>query len=48
MLTVVENVMLPMDFCHLWSERERRQRALHLLEQVELGDQEVLLLEGSK
>lgn len=39
MLTVVENVMLPMDFCHLWTERERRQRAMHLLEQVELADQ---------
>jgi ABC-type lipoprotein export system ATPase subunit len=39
MLTVIENVMLPMDFCHLWSERERRQRAQYLLEQVELGDQ---------
>jgi ABC-type lipoprotein export system ATPase subunit len=39
MLTVIENVMLPMDFCHLWSERERQQRALHLLEQVELADQ---------
>lgn len=39
MLTVVENVMLPMDFCHLWAERERRRRALYLLEQVELADQ---------
>jgi putative ABC transport system ATP-binding protein len=39
MLTVVENVMLPMDFCHLWTERQRRQRAMHLLEQVELADQ---------
>ncbi|MCL4860611.1 MAG: ATP-binding cassette domain-containing protein [Caldilineaceae bacterium] len=39
MLTVVENVMLPMDFCHLWTERQRQQRAMHLLEQVELADQ---------
>lgn len=39
MLTVVENVMLPMDFCHLWTERQRQQRAIHLLEQVELADQ---------
>ena len=33
-LTVVENVMLPMDFCGLWSPRERRERAMHLLELV--------------
>ncbi len=35
-LTVIENVMLPMDFCHRYSLRERRQRALFLLDQVEL------------
>ncbi len=35
-LTVLENVMLPMDFCHVYAPRERRERALHLLEQVEL------------
>jgi putative ABC transport system ATP-binding protein len=29
-------VMLPMDFCYLYPPRERRERALHLLEQVEL------------
>ena len=39
MLTVIENIMLPMDFCDLWSERERHQRALYLLRQVELDDQ---------
>jgi ABC-type lipoprotein export system ATPase subunit len=33
-LTVVENVMLPMDFCHMYSGRERRERAMYLLEQV--------------
>ncbi len=33
-LTVVENVMLPMDFCHMYSMRERRERALYLLDQV--------------
>jgi putative ABC transport system ATP-binding protein len=37
-LTVVENVMLPMDFCHMFTPRERRGRALHLLEQVDLTD----------
>jgi putative ABC transport system ATP-binding protein len=35
-LTVIENVMLPMDFCHRYTLRERRQRALFLLDQVEL------------
>jgi putative ABC transport system ATP-binding protein len=33
-LTVLENVMLPMDFCHTFPIRERKERALHLLEQV--------------
>jgi putative ABC transport system ATP-binding protein len=37
-LTVIENVMLPMDFCHLFSPRERRERALELLEQVDVAD----------
>jgi putative ABC transport system ATP-binding protein len=36
-LTVIENVMLPMDFCHTYSTRERRERAMHLLEQVEMS-----------
>ena len=38
-LTVAENVMLPMDFCHMYSMAERRARALHLLEQVGVADQ---------
>ncbi len=38
-LTAIENVMLPMDFCNMFARRERKQRALHLLEQVELADQ---------
>ena len=33
-LTVVENVMLPMDFCHTFPVRERRGRALDLLDRV--------------
>jgi ABC-type lipoprotein export system ATPase subunit len=37
-LTVIENIMLPMDFCNMYSMRERRERALHLLEQVEMAD----------
>ena len=38
-LTVVENVMLPMDFAGLWTPREREERAMALLEQVEMVDQ---------
>jgi len=38
-LTVVENVMLPMDFAGLWTPRERYQRAMHLLELVGMTDQ---------
>ena len=38
-LTVVENVMLPMDFAGLWSAKERYERAMHLLELVGLDDQ---------
>jgi ABC-type lipoprotein export system ATPase subunit len=38
-LTLIENVMLPMDFAGLYSMRERRDRALHLLDQVGLADQ---------
>jgi putative ABC transport system ATP-binding protein len=37
-LTVIENVMLPMDFCRLYSPREREERAFHLLEQMEMTD----------
>jgi putative ABC transport system ATP-binding protein len=37
-LTVLENIMLPMDFCNMYSSRERKQRALHLLEQVDMVD----------
>lgn len=38
-LTVLENVMLPMDFCNLYNRRERQERAIHLLEQVEMTPQ---------
>jgi putative ABC transport system ATP-binding protein len=37
-LTIVENVMLPMDFCNVYSMRERPERAMHLLEQVDIAD----------
>jgi putative ABC transport system ATP-binding protein len=33
-LTVLQNVMLPMDFAHRYPVKEGRLRALHLLEQV--------------
>jgi putative ABC transport system ATP-binding protein len=38
-LTVLENVMLPMDFCHLYHGHEREQRAMSLLEQVGIAPQ---------
>jgi putative ABC transport system ATP-binding protein len=38
-LTVLENVILPMDFCRVWKKRERSERAMHLLDQVGLADQ---------
>jgi ABC-type lipoprotein export system ATPase subunit len=36
MLSLAENVMLPMDFCNLFSARGRRERAIELLSQMEL------------
>jgi putative ABC transport system ATP-binding protein len=36
MLTCVENVMLPMDFCNMFKSGEREARALDLLDQVEM------------
>jgi len=38
-LTILENVMLPMDFCRVYQRRQRRGRALHLLDQVGIADQ---------
>jgi putative ABC transport system ATP-binding protein len=37
-LTVLENVMLPMDFCAMYRRRERRERAMYLLEQVGIAE----------
>lgn len=37
-LTLVENVMLPMDFCNMYKSRERYERAMHLLEQVDMSE----------
>jgi len=38
MISVVENIMLPMDFCRTYPMRERYERAMQLLEMVELAD----------
>ena len=37
-LTVVENVMLPMDFCNMYAPRERFDRAMSLLEHVGIAE----------
>lgn len=37
-LTVLQNVMLPMDFAKRCSNSEQRQRALNLLEQVDIAE----------
>lgn len=37
-LTVLENVMLPMDFCNMYAARERSERAMHYLDQVEMTE----------
>ena len=38
-LSLVQNIILPMDFAHKYPARERRERAMHLLETVGLADQ---------
>jgi len=38
-LTIIENVMLPMDFCNSYPRKERRDRALSLLALVDIKDQ---------
>ena len=37
-ISVIENIMLPMDFCRTYPMNERRGRAMQLLELVELAD----------
>ncbi|RPJ20189.1 MAG: ATP-binding cassette domain-containing protein [Chloroflexi bacterium] len=37
-ISVIENIMLPMDFCRTYPMREREKRAMALLEMVELAD----------
>jgi putative ABC transport system ATP-binding protein len=38
-LTILENVMLPMDFCNVYRRGERKGRAMELLEMVSITDQ---------
>jgi putative ABC transport system ATP-binding protein len=37
-ISLLDNVVLPMEFCRLWTPRERRERALELLARVGLAD----------
>lgn len=38
-LSLIENIMLPMDFCNMFTPRERYERAMSLLEQVDMAEQ---------
>jgi putative ABC transport system ATP-binding protein len=38
-LTIAENVALPMDFCDVYPARERREKAITLLEKVGIAEQ---------
>ncbi|MBI1882093.1 MAG: ABC transporter ATP-binding protein [Chloroflexi bacterium] len=38
-LSLLQNVILPMDFANKYNPKERRERAMHLLETVGLADQ---------
>lgn len=38
-LTVAENIILPMDFCNTFPVKERRERAVSLLEKVGIAEQ---------
>jgi ABC-type lipoprotein export system ATPase subunit len=37
-ISIIENIMLPMDFCRTYPMREREKRAIELLDMVELAD----------
>lgn len=37
-LSLIENVMLPMDFCNMYTPAERRKRAMNLLTQVDMQE----------
>jgi ABC-type lipoprotein export system ATPase subunit len=38
MLSLLENVMLPMDFCKVYTSRQRRDRAMELLEMMDMHE----------
>ena len=38
-LTVLENIKMPMDLCDVYERKERRSRALALLDRLEIADQ---------
>ncbi|MEI7987449.1 MAG: ABC transporter ATP-binding protein, partial [Chloroflexota bacterium] len=38
-LSIIENVTLPMDFCRMWTPRQRYERAMMLLDMVGIADQ---------
>lgn len=38
-LSLLQNIILPMDFAHKYTPKEREERAMHLLESVSLADQ---------
>lgn len=38
-LTVIENVMLPMDFCNMYTSKERKERAMYLLDLMDVSQQ---------
>ena len=38
-LTILENVMLPMDFCNTYPKKDRKERALSLLQMVNIKEQ---------
>lgn len=42
-LSVVENIMLPMDFCNMYRPRERKERAMYLLGLVDMEAQALKL-----
>ena len=39
MLTVLENIILPMDFCNKFARAERKARAMDLLDKMQIADQ---------
>lgn len=38
-LTILENVMLPMDFCNVYTKKERKEKAMALLEKTGIEEQ---------